>query len=45
MKNGVNVKSAVRMYYRKSRYYLDDLHDFVIEMAPLKKALLKVDLY
>ena len=42
MKNGVNVKSGVRMYYRKTRFYLDDLHDFIIEMAPLKYALLKV---
>ena len=42
MKNGVNVKSAVRMYLRKTRFYLDELHDFVIEMGPIKKALLKV---
>ena len=42
MKNGVNVKSGVRMYYRKTRFYLDDFHDFIIEMAPIKYALLKV---
>jgi hypothetical protein len=42
LKNGANPETAVRLYWRKARFYLDDLHDFVIEMAGLKYARLKV---
>lgn len=32
----------MRLYWRKARFYLDDSHDFVIEMAGLKYARIKV---
>jgi hypothetical protein len=42
MKTGNENANEVRMYYRKARFYLDENHDFTIEMAPLKYARIKV---
>jgi hypothetical protein len=43
MKTGMDNLDVVRMYYRKVRFYLDENHDFTIEMAPLKYARVKVN--
>ena len=45
LKKGANLQTAVRLYWRKARYYLDELHDFVIEMSSLKYARIKVGLF
>jgi hypothetical protein len=45
MKTGTDNLDVVRMYYRKARFYLDENHDFTIEMAPLKYARVKVSLF
>lgn len=42
LKNGANPDTAVRLYLRKARFYLDESHDFVIEMASLKCARIKI---
>ena len=31
-----------RLFYRQARFYVDDAHDFVLEMAPARFARLKV---
>lgn len=42
MKSGANPKTAVSMYYRKARFYLDDNHFFTIQMLPIKYSRIKV---
>lgn len=42
LKKDINVDTAVRLFWRKARYYLDESHDFIIEMSPLKFARIKV---
>jgi len=42
LKKGIELKRAVRLYWRKARYQLDERHDFILEMAPLKNARIKV---
>ncbi len=42
LKNGANLETSVRLYWRKARFYLDSNHEFVIEMASLKYARIKV---
>ena len=43
LKKGINVDTAVKLFWRKARYYLDESHDFIIEMSPLKYARIKVE--
>ena len=33
-----------QLYYRRARFYLDDEHDYVLEMAPLHFARISVSL-
>jgi hypothetical protein len=44
MKSTNTFRANVFLYFRKSRFNLDEKHDFIIEMAPLKYARIKVNL-
>lgn len=44
LKKGVDIDTAVKLYRRKARFYLDQYHDFVIEMSQLKHARIKVSI-
>lgn len=44
MKNGADSETSVRLFYRKAVFYLDNNHEFTLEMLPLKYSLLKVRL-
>jgi hypothetical protein len=42
IKNGADSETSVRLFYRKAIFYLDNNHEFTLEMFPLKYSLLKV---
>ncbi|RMZ96122.1 neuralized PATS1 [Brachionus plicatilis] len=44
MKNGSDVNKSVKLYSNTARFYLDEKHDFVIELAPIKYARIKIQI-
>ena len=42
LKAGANWQTAVKLFYRKARFYLDENHDFILEMAPLRYARIRI---
>ena len=44
MKNGTDLNTSIRLYSNKARFYLDEKHDFLIEMAPIKYARIKIQI-
>ena len=44
LKSGANWQTAVKLFYRKARFYLDENHDFILEMAPVKYARIRIQI-
>lgn len=44
MKNGSNASQSVKLYSNTARFYLDDNHEFVIELAPIKYTRIKIQI-
>ena len=43
MPANINKLKFISLKIFQARFYLDDMHDFVIEMAPIKCARIKVE--